>query len=111
MAMAAAAAQLLRTAWHPGADGEGRNAQFWRQRDTQRLLDWLHDDARRLINAPAITAWLAELPASPVRAMLDEAVPNTATRPAAPNCRVSTSSNGLPNGDAKRGAGRAACCC
>ncbi|HRF10506.1 MAG TPA: RecQ family ATP-dependent DNA helicase [Candidatus Accumulibacter phosphatis] len=50
------------------------NAQFWRQRDTQRLLTWLHDDARRLINAPAITTWLAELPDSPVHALLDAAV-------------------------------------
>lgn len=50
------------------------NAEFWRQRDTQRLLTWLHDDARRLINAPAITTWLAELPDSPVHALLDAAV-------------------------------------
>jgi len=50
------------------------SAQFWRQRDTQWLLDWLHDDARSLVNGPAIAAALAGQPASPVRAMLDEAV-------------------------------------
>jgi ATP-dependent DNA helicase RecQ len=49
------------------------SAQFWRQRDTQWLLDWLHDDARSLVNGPAIAAGLAGQPASPVRAMLDEA--------------------------------------
>ncbi len=50
------------------------SAQFWRQRETQWLLDWLADDARKLIDAPAIAAWLAGRPASAVRAMLDEAV-------------------------------------
>jgi ATP-dependent DNA helicase RecQ len=39
------------------------SAQFWRQRDTQWLLDWLHDDARNLVNGPAITAALASRPA------------------------------------------------
>ncbi|MBP9806129.1 MAG: RecQ family ATP-dependent DNA helicase, partial [Candidatus Accumulibacter sp.] len=50
------------------------NAQFWRQRDTQCLLDWLHDDLHSLISAPAIAAWLVARPASPVHAMLDAAV-------------------------------------
>jgi hypothetical protein len=49
------------------------SAQFWRQRDTQWLLDWLYDDAHSLVNGPAIAAGLAGRPASPVRAMLDEA--------------------------------------
>jgi ATP-dependent DNA helicase RecQ len=46
MEMVAAGAQSSANCRHPGANGEGRNAQFWRQRDTQWLLDWLHDDAR-----------------------------------------------------------------
>ncbi len=50
------------------------SAQFWRQRDTQWLLDWLHDDAKHLISGPAIAAWLAARPATPVRALLDAAV-------------------------------------
>jgi ATP-dependent DNA helicase RecQ len=73
MAMAAAAAQLLRTARHPGADGAGRKRAVLAPARHAGLLDWLHDDARSLVNGPAIAAGLAGQPASPVRAMLDEA--------------------------------------
>ncbi|WP_291995114.1 RecQ family ATP-dependent DNA helicase [Candidatus Accumulibacter sp. ACC003] len=47
---------------------------FWRRRETQALLDWLHSDAGELIDAARIAAWLEQRSASPTTAMLAEAV-------------------------------------
>ncbi|HNC51597.1 MAG TPA: RecQ family ATP-dependent DNA helicase [Accumulibacter sp.] len=50
------------------------SAQFWRQRDTQLLLAWLHEEAQSLLDARTIAAWLARQADSPQRQMLAEAV-------------------------------------
>ena len=47
--------------------------RFWRQRETQQLLDWLHDDAGALVSGRAIAAWIARQAAAAAWAMLDEA--------------------------------------
>jgi len=48
--------------------------RFWRQRETQQLLDWLHDGAGPLVSGPAIAAWVAGQASTSGWAMLDEAV-------------------------------------
>ena len=48
--------------------------QFWRLRETQELVDWLHAAGRRLVDANAMTQWLAARPPGPWRALLREAI-------------------------------------
>ncbi|MBN8451898.1 RecQ family ATP-dependent DNA helicase [Accumulibacter sp.] len=48
--------------------------RFWRQRQTQQLLDWLHEDADSLVSGRAIAGWIAGQASASAWAMLDEAV-------------------------------------
>jgi ATP-dependent DNA helicase RecQ len=48
--------------------------QFWRLRETQSLLDWLHAGGRELVDAGSIRAWLQSRPEGPWWALLQEAI-------------------------------------
>ena len=53
------------------ADEEPPN--FWRLRETQALIDWIHALGTKLVSATAVAEWLATQPSSPWISLLQEA--------------------------------------
>lgn len=51
-----------------------RPPQFWRLRETQTLIAWLHEESGGVVDAAAIRRWLDERPAGPWWALLGEAI-------------------------------------
>ncbi len=49
-------------------------AYFWRLRETQALVDWLHTQPQKLVDAAMILHWLAAQPQGPWWSLLREAV-------------------------------------